>query len=95
MLKRRWESAIDRWKADHALAPHRVPVVVPTVDHGSFTHGFCAECGWEGPARRARGLAVDDVQRHRAACPGALTSEHIDQLEVGDSRWDGGRPRAR
>lgn len=39
----------------------------PCVERGNFTHAFCAECGWEGPARRARGVAVHDGQLHALA----------------------------
>ncbi|WP_162872655.1 hypothetical protein [Austwickia chelonae] len=35
------------------------------VERGSFSHACCAACGWEGPGRRARSLAVSDASQHR------------------------------
>jgi len=33
-------------------------------DRGSFTHGVCRSCTWEGPGRRSRGVAASDAELH-------------------------------
>jgi hypothetical protein len=40
---------------------HRLEV----VEVGSFARARCG-CGWDGPARRSRAVAVADGERHRA-----------------------------
>ncbi len=36
----------------------------PIIERGSFAHGVCPSCGWQGPARRARSAARKDVTKH-------------------------------
>lgn len=38
-----------------------------TVERGPFTHAFCPDCGWEGPGRRARNVALEDAGLHALA----------------------------
>lgn len=42
-------------------AEHRPDV----VESGSFTRAHCPVCGWSGPARRARAVALADVEQHQ------------------------------
>jgi hypothetical protein len=35
------------------------------VESGSFTRAHCPVCGWYGPARRARAVALGDVEQHQ------------------------------
>jgi hypothetical protein len=56
---------VDR-EADHVIdlrepAPHRPEV----VESGSFTRARCPTCGWSGPARRARAVALGDLEQHQ------------------------------
>ena len=44
-----------------------VPEVPRTVEIGSFAHGCCAECEWQGPGRRARSLAIRDLEAHQGS----------------------------
>jgi hypothetical protein len=41
--------------------PHRPEA----VESGSFTRARCTTCGWTGPARRARAVALADVEQHQ------------------------------
>ena len=34
-------------------------------ERGSFAHGICAHCDWQGPGRRARSAAETDATQHR------------------------------
>ena len=34
------------------------------IEAGSFTSARCQACGWSGPARRARAVALADLERH-------------------------------
>lgn len=42
--------------------------VLAYVERGSFSHGACAGCGWQGPGRRARAKATDDYLAHAKDC---------------------------
>lgn len=55
---------LQRRAAETGATPEPEPAC---VERGNFTHGFCAECGWEGPGRRARGMAIEDAQLHGLA----------------------------
>jgi hypothetical protein len=37
---------------------------VELMETGSFTHAACSACGWTGPARRSRAIALADLGRH-------------------------------
>lgn len=43
--------------------------VLTYVERGSFRHGVCPECRWEGPGRRAREKATNDYLAHAKECP--------------------------
>ncbi|MFG2135216.1 hypothetical protein [Streptomyces sp. NPDC048650] len=49
--------------------PHRAPHATSTAERGSFCHARC-DCGWRGPARRARSQARTDAVRHHTAAEG-------------------------
>jgi hypothetical protein len=34
------------------------------IESGSFARAECPDCGWTGPARRSRAVAVADVEQH-------------------------------
>ncbi|GAB47148.1 hypothetical protein [Mobilicoccus pelagius] len=38
------------------------------VEVGSFAHGHCGDCDWQGPGRRARSMAEADARSHAAYC---------------------------
>ncbi|MEU9115905.1 hypothetical protein AB0D04_30050 [Streptomyces sp. NPDC048483] len=40
-----------------------------TTERGSFCHARC-DCGWRGPARRARSQARTDAERHQTVPEG-------------------------
>ncbi|MFB6438974.1 hypothetical protein ACFCVY_19675 [Streptomyces sp. NPDC056411] len=49
-----------------------------TTERGSFCTARC-ECGWRGPARRARSQARTDAERHQADPEsGALTGRAVE-----------------
>ncbi|MFI1156307.1 hypothetical protein [Streptomyces sioyaensis] len=43
--------------------PDRTPHTTSTTERGSFCSARC-DCGWRGPARRARSQARTDAERH-------------------------------
>ncbi|WP_432001518.1 hypothetical protein [Streptomyces sioyaensis] len=43
--------------------PDRTPHATSTTERGSFCSARC-DCGWRGPARRARSQARTDAERH-------------------------------
>ncbi len=47
------------------------PPGIELVAHGVFTVARCAECAWEGPARRSRRSAVIDGTTHAVSLPEA------------------------
>ncbi|MCA0437963.1 MAG: hypothetical protein M9891_16560 [Austwickia sp.] len=51
------------------------PAPAACVERGSFTHAICAACGWEGPARRARGVAAHDGELHALAGCGPAAAD--------------------
>ena len=42
--------------------------VLTYVEIGSFRHGACPDCGWQGPGRRAREKATRDYLDHAKEC---------------------------
>ncbi|WP_406147141.1 hypothetical protein [Streptomyces sp. NBC_01012] len=50
----------------HSTAPAHSTT---TVERGAFCLARC-DCGWSGPARRARDRARADAQKHRASTGG-------------------------
>ncbi|MFI9048123.1 hypothetical protein [Streptomyces sp. NPDC053427] len=46
--------------------PDPTPHATSTAESGSFCYARC-DCGWRGPARRARSQARTDAERHKAA----------------------------
>ncbi|WP_068425261.1 DUF6349 family protein [Piscicoccus intestinalis] len=42
--------------------------VLTYVEIGSFRHGACPDCGWQGPGRRAREKASRDYLDHAKEC---------------------------
>ena len=68
----------------------RVPEETTTqcVERGNFTHGVCAECGWEGPARRARNVAIEDAGFH--ALTGCGLDVVVDPAPDGVARPEAG-----
>ena len=53
------------------------------VERGSFSHGSCGDCDWEGPGRRARNMAVEDAALHALTGCGLL-SEELSQATLPD-----------
>lgn len=47
------------------------PPGIELVTRGAFTLARCAECAWEGPARRSRRSAVIDGAAHAMTLPEA------------------------
>jgi hypothetical protein len=52
-----------------APVPDLVPDPVPDhdlviIESGSFARATCSSCGWSGPGRRARAVAVTDGEAH-------------------------------
>ncbi|MFE1176979.1 hypothetical protein [Streptomyces sp. NPDC058773] len=45
--------------------PDRAPHATSTTERGAFCTARC-DCGWRGPARRARSQARTDAERHLA-----------------------------
>ncbi|MEW9521888.1 hypothetical protein [Streptomyces tubercidicus] len=45
--------------------PDRAPHATSTTERGAFCAARC-DCGWRGPARRARSQARTDAERHLA-----------------------------
>ncbi|WP_405840555.1 hypothetical protein OG528_21510 [Streptomyces platensis] len=43
--------------------PDRAPHATSTTERGAFCTARC-DCGWRGPARRARSQARTDAERH-------------------------------
>ncbi|XVX19741.1 hypothetical protein ACQP1U_15770 [Actinomycetota bacterium] len=65
-------SLLHRWRVRAHRPTKAVVAPVPLIeDRGSFTHGFCPACGWNGPARRARATAARDFTGHQLLCPGS------------------------
>ncbi|MFE2227904.1 hypothetical protein [Streptomyces kronopolitis] len=54
--------------------PDRTPHATSTTERGSFCSARC-DCGWRGPARRARSQARTDAERHLVDA-GAGTAAH-------------------
>ncbi|WP_226346374.1 hypothetical protein [Agilicoccus flavus] len=58
----------------------------PLVERGSFAHGVCISCGWEGPGRRARSAALTDAELHgMAGCPPAALPESVPAVPAVDA----------
>ncbi|MEU9125033.1 hypothetical protein AB0C96_35220 [Streptomyces sp. NPDC048506] len=55
--------------------PDRTPHTTSTTERGSFCTARC-DCGWRGPARRARSQARTDAQRHLVEAGIASGPEH-------------------
>ncbi len=55
-------------KEDKKAAKKAKVEVLAYVERGSFCYGACADCGWEGPGRRARAKATSDYLDHARSC---------------------------
>lgn len=88
MAGRAWS----RWgpgQPESVTPPAPAPVI---VEHGSFAHGYCGACGWEGPGRRARGTARSDHDLHLLVC--GLSPEFARLIETTASLPEQSRPMA-
>jgi hypothetical protein len=51
----------------HAVIRFHSPDLVTTVQRGIGFRGTC-RCGWQGPKRTARNVALEDARIHGATC---------------------------
>jgi hypothetical protein len=50
--------------AQPEVEPPAAAHAVAVVEERSFARAVCRTCGWRGPGRRARAVAVSDIEEH-------------------------------